>query len=222
MPLPKLAHSHLTLEALSPMMRTPMNDRTMHDYEKFSLSKFKEWIHDLLDGDVSVPEIYEALIEVIEEDIAYYSSKMTRAYDLLSMVQGKKKPVDDCMPPWGHSDMEALKYTDEELEAMCDEAEKQEQNISSMSYKDTMMASMSYKDAIAAGWTMTDDGFWIPPQENKEDKVNRWILPVNEQNGEQFINLPDELLEQVNWSEGDTLEWIPSKGDAFILQKVSQ
>ena len=178
MPLPKLAHSHLTLEALSPMMRTPMNDRTMHDYEKFSLSKFKEWIHDLLDGDVSVPEIYEALIEVIEEDIAYYSSKMTRAYDLLSMVQGKKKPVDDCMPPWGHSDMEALKYTDEELEAMCDAAEKQ-------------------------------------------DKVNRWILPVNEENGEQFINLPDELLEQVNWSDGDTLEWIP-RGDTFILQKVSQ
>ena len=26
---------------------------------------------------------------------------------------------DDCMPPWGHSDMEALRYTDEELNAMC-------------------------------------------------------------------------------------------------------
>lgn len=186
----------------------------MNDYEKFSISKFKEWIHDLLDGDVSVPEIYEALIEVIEEDIAYYSSKMTRAYDLLSMVQEKKKPVDDCMPPWGHSDMEALKYTDEELNAMCDAAEKQE--------RIQKIVSMNYKDAIAAGWTMTDDGFWIPPQ-NKEDKVNRWILPVNEQNGEQFINLPDELLEKVNWKEGDTLEWIPSGAESeFILRKVTK
>ena len=26
------------------------------------------------------------------------------------------------MPPWGHSDMEALRYTDEELDAMCDAA----------------------------------------------------------------------------------------------------
>ena len=28
------------------------------------------------------------------------------------------------MPPWGHSDMEALQYTEEELNAMCDKAEK--------------------------------------------------------------------------------------------------
>ena len=30
---------------------------------------------------------------------------------------------ESSMPPWGHSDMEALKYTDEELNAMCDAAE---------------------------------------------------------------------------------------------------
>jgi len=34
---------------------------------------------------------------------------------------------DDSMPPWGHSDMEALKYTDEELNAMCYKAECDEQ-----------------------------------------------------------------------------------------------
>lgn len=61
----------------------------MQDYEKFSLDKFKEWIHDLLDGNVSVSEIYKALIEVIEEDINYYSHKMNRASKLLSLVQGK-------------------------------------------------------------------------------------------------------------------------------------
>ena len=27
---------------------------------------------------------------------------------------------DDCMPPWGHSDMEALRYTEEEMNALCD------------------------------------------------------------------------------------------------------
>lgn len=199
MPLPKLVPSHLTFEALSPIIRTPMNDKTMSDYQKFSISKFKEWVHDLLDGDVSVPEIYEALIEVIEEDIAYYSEKMKKAYELLSMVQKKEVTYDNSQ------------YSEETLNAMCDAAEKQEQN----------MSSMSYKDAISAGWTMTDDGFWIPPQENKEDKVNRWILPVNEQNGEQFITLPDDLLDTVNWSQGDTLEWIPS-GNSFILRKVTK
>ena len=34
----------------------------------------------------------------------------------------KEPKVEDLMPPWGHSDMEALKYTDEELNAMCDKA----------------------------------------------------------------------------------------------------
>jgi hypothetical protein len=31
--------------------------------------------------------------------------------------------VEPTMPPWGHSDMEALRYTDEELDAMCEVAE---------------------------------------------------------------------------------------------------
>ena len=30
--------------------------------------------------------------------------------------------VEPSMPPWGHSDMEALRYTEEELDAMCDSA----------------------------------------------------------------------------------------------------
>ena len=35
--------------------------------------------------------------------------------------------VSDTMPPWGHSDMEALKYTDEELNAMCEKAASDEE-----------------------------------------------------------------------------------------------
>jgi hypothetical protein len=36
---------------------------------------------------------------------------------------------DDCMPPWGHSDMEALRYTDKEMDAMCDNAAKQDKVV---------------------------------------------------------------------------------------------
>ena len=38
--------------------------------------------------------------------------------------KSKKPTVEDVMPPWGHSDMEALQYTEEELNLMCDAAEK--------------------------------------------------------------------------------------------------
>jgi len=37
--------------------------------------------------------------------------------------------VEDIMPPWGHSDMEALRYTEEELNAMCDSAEKKDKVV---------------------------------------------------------------------------------------------
>jgi hypothetical protein len=39
------------------------------------------------------------------------------------------KKVEDIMPPWGHSDMEALRYSEEELNAMCDAAEKKDKVV---------------------------------------------------------------------------------------------
>jgi hypothetical protein len=36
--------------------------------------------------------------------------------------KSKEPTVEDIMPPWGHSDMEALRYTEEELNAMCEKA----------------------------------------------------------------------------------------------------
>lgn len=42
--------------------------------------------------------------------------------DLEETAARYRERNNDMMPPWGHSDMEALKYTDEELDAMCDKA----------------------------------------------------------------------------------------------------
>lgn len=41
----------------------------------------------------------------------------------------KEPKIEDIMPPWGHSDMEALRYTEEELNAMCDAAQKQQDKV---------------------------------------------------------------------------------------------
>lgn len=37
---------------------------------------------------------------------------------------------------------------------------------------DQEVVYMNYSEAIAAGWTMTDDGFWIPP----ESEENQFIF----------------------------------------------
>jgi hypothetical protein len=77
--------------------------------------------------------------------------------------------------------MEALRYTDSEMDAMCDNAEK-------------------------------------------EDKVVRWQLPVEEDtvNGEYFITFPDDLLEAANLSPNDEVEWVGQEVGTFLLRKVEK
>jgi len=48
--------------------------------------------------------------------------------------KSKEPSVEDVMPPWGHSDMEALRYTDEELDAMCDKAASDEEKKKCQEY----------------------------------------------------------------------------------------
>ena len=42
----------------------------------------------------------------------------------------------------------------------------------------------------------------------------------NEKTGEYFVLLPEELLEQVDWDEGDNIQWVDNKDSSFTLKKV--
>jgi hypothetical protein len=138
--------------------------------------------------------------------------------------------VDDGMRPWGHSDMEALRYTEEEMNAMCDKAasddEKEkcrEYNLREVEYYDKRAKiDMTYDDMIAAGYEMTADGFWIPSP--KEEKVKKWVLPVevDAASGEYFLTLPDDLLDKLSWSEGDCIEWIDNNNGTLSVRKYTE
>ncbi len=142
----------------------------------------------------------------------------------------KGSTVSSVMPPWGHSDMEALRYTEEELNAMCENAasdqEKakcREYNLREAEYYDKRSKlDMNYQEAVASGWEMTGDGFWIPPQ--KKDKVKKWVLPVeiDAASGEYYINFPDDLLETANLEEGDQVRWIDNGDGSYTLTKVTK
>lgn len=98
--------------------------------------------------------------------------------------------VKDTMPPWGHSDMEAMKYTDEELNAMCDAAEKKEPK--------------TYDEMIAAGYEMTADGFWMPKENFKP-----WngLVPGSEEAVEKGCMCPvmdnSEMPEDKKWVDAE-------------------
>ena len=80
--------------------------------------------------------------------------------------------------------------------------------------------TLSYSEAIAAGWTMTDDGFWIPPEKKKT-----WVLPVEELRDEDTgkdeycITFPDDLLEAANLKENDIIEWVDQGDGSYLLKK---
>ena len=65
------------------------------------------------------------------------------------------------------------------------------------------------------------DGFLSEERESnfpKEDKLKTWILPVDD---EGVIILPEDLLEQTGWKEGDTLVYEISDGGVIVRKKES-
>jgi bifunctional DNA-binding transcriptional regulator/antitoxin component of YhaV-PrlF toxin-antitoxin module len=51
--------------------------------------------------------------------------------------------------------------------------------------------------------------------------MSSYVLEIQEDDeGEQFITLPDELIEHLGWKEGDILDW-DVRGEKVYLTKVN-
>jgi len=140
----------------------------------------------------------ETLLYAADEFLQYYLEEFDKKFKDAwkeTVIKVKQQEIDDCMPPWGHSDMEALKYTDEELDAMGSVAEEEE--------------------LISKGY-FKEGGSWKKPK----DKVVKWILPVEEDGDDCVITFPEDLLEQTGWKEGDTLQWIDQGDGSFKMIKT--
>lgn len=42
------------------------------------------------------------------------------------------------------------------------------------------------------------------------------------ENGELYLEFPEELMEEMGWNEGDTLEWKDNGDGSWTIQKVSK
>ena len=64
-----------------------------------------------------------------------------------------------------------------------------------------------------------DYDYEMPPQ--KEDRVIRWSLPVEEaEDGEYYITFPEDLLEAAKLAPGDNVEWVDLTENTYLLRKV--
>jgi hypothetical protein len=51
--------------------------------------------------------------------------------------------------------------------------------------------------------------------------MNRWAITVEEdpENGDLILPFTDEILSEVGWQTGDTIEWIDNKDGSWTLRK---
>ena len=41
------------------------------------------------------------------------------------------------------------------------------------------------------------------------DNIEKWVLPIEEnEEGDQIVTLPEDLLDTIGWNVGDELEWV--------------
>lgn len=183
------------------------------------------------DKDDKSPECQQAWNDFWEEN--YYPE------------EHKEPKVEDIMPPWGHSDMESLRYTEEELNAMCEKAASDQEKEKCREYNLREAEYYNKRAQLDAEYQTKADGYSVDGVEhskyyydynrndsNREnpfkDKVKKWVLPVEEvENGdtmetEHFITFPDDLLEAANLKEGDTIEWVDRGDGSYEMRKVTQ
>jgi hypothetical protein len=164
----------------------------------------------------------ETLLYAVDEFLQYYLEEFDRKFKDAwkeTVVKFKEQEIDDCMPPWGHSDMEALRYTDEELDAMCDNAAKENMDPFYSYYphqsEELIIGNKprDYYENVAPSATQRDI-----------DKVVKWQLPVEEvENGdtgeqEYFITFPEDLLEAANLKVDDIVTWIDNGDGTYTLK----
>ena len=163
-------------------------------YKRYSLEQLDNWVHDALNcEDLTPQEIYDTIVNVVDESVEDHKKYLTKSIELLSLLKGHR-PVDLGDGPYDGWDSQ---YTEEEMNAMCDAAEEKEKcreynlreaeyynkraeldarerqaqavaeqmkNGHSQYYYNTGR-NKSYDQMIAEGWQMTDDGFWIKETE---------------------------------------------------------
>lgn len=53
-------------------------------------------------------------------------------------------------------------------------------------------------------------------------KIFESTVEYNQDFGEYFVTLPEELIESVGWEEGDVLEWRVNKDGTVVLERIDK
>ena len=138
----------------------------------------------------------ETLLYAADEFLQYYLEEFDRKFKdawAETVTKVHQQGIDDCMPPWGHSDMEYLACNKDDT-------------------------STKYKGAWNSFWEEEPKQdkvvkWSLPVEEVKDSDTDET---------EYFITFPDDLLEAANLKPGDDVEWVDRNDGSFLLRKVTK
>jgi bifunctional DNA-binding transcriptional regulator/antitoxin component of YhaV-PrlF toxin-antitoxin module len=166
------------------------------------MDQINSFLYDALsEKDLSAQQIYETIIETVSEHTEYLQVQYEKSQQLFDLLKGTDKPYEspwdtyfqdnkeenDCMPPWGHSDLEyaskhpkedkpktwILPVDDEGVVTLPEDLLKRSgwkegdtlvYEVSNGNVLVRKKEPMTHTEMIENGYTLSDDGFWIPPQ----------------------------------------------------------
>jgi bifunctional DNA-binding transcriptional regulator/antitoxin component of YhaV-PrlF toxin-antitoxin module len=192
------------------------------DYKKYALGQVENFLYDAMSSGATPQEIYDVIKGVVEDNYYTYKKCTSEAYELLGLLNGNGK---------GHSEHYYDFDRNKPVVKTCDKDNTSEECKKSWynfwenpNYDDTELMR-EYYSSVQPSETQRDIDNYSDEELNamcdaatsaKKDKVNKWILPVDD---DYNITFPEDLLEQTGWKEGDTLQWIDQGDGSFIMKK---
>ena len=180
----------------------------MTDYKKYALGQVENFLYDAMSSGATPQEIYDTIRGVVEDNYYTYKKCTSESYELLALLNGNGE---------GHIAPKAKLVIPP---ITCDKDDTSEECKKSWNnfwedpnYDDTeLIPNLQYTEEELNA--MCDAA-----TSAKKGKVNKWILPVEEDGDDCVVTFPEDLLEQTGWKEGDVLEWIDQGDGSFKMVK---
>jgi hypothetical protein len=163
--------------------------------------------------DATAQEIYDTIRGVVEDNYVVYTKSADQAKELLDLLNGNQKHSKEYYDY--DRNRPVVKTCDKD--STSEECKKSWNNFwQDPNYDDRgLMPNLQYTDeeinAMCDAVTSAKMG-----------KVNKWIIPVEEDGDDCVITFPDDLLEAANLKEGDQVQWIAQGNGSYLMKKVTK
>lgn len=150
----------------------------------YSLQQIEEWVSDAMESGATPKEIHDTIVDTIRRRVKYHKACYEEGKQLHELVTSTpllesvpNSPVTESHFATATKITEAASARDWDEFWKSDDFKLDSPCLDAISFDDIKEKEdkPSYKEMIAMGYTMTDDGFWLPPEKTLDDSFERKV-----------------------------------------------